>query len=306
MKNIGTKDLETNRLILRRVRLEDVEDMFNNYTSSKEVTKYLSWKPHQTVNVTKKYVNHLLENYLRDNYYEWVIELKQINQIIGAIGANEINEKLKMIHIGYCLGEKWWNKGIMTEALTRVLSFFFEEVEVNRIEAIYDSKNIASGKVMMKCNMKYEGTLRQRGLSNQGLFDTSYYAILKSDFEMLKNKNIHQMKLYSEPFQKIKAGTKTHELRLNDEKRQKIKIGDKIMFSNISDLSQKLLVIVENLHYFSSFNEMYKNIPLDKCGYNKEQDASYLDMYDYYQRDDEKKYGVLAIEIKRINKKKSK
>lgn len=66
-----------------------------------------------------------------------------------------------MAHIGYCIGEKWWHQGITSEALQHVINFLIDEVGMNRIEAVHDSQNPNSGKVMKKCGMKYEGTLRQ-------------------------------------------------------------------------------------------------------------------------------------------------
>ena len=85
---------------------------------------------------------------------------------------------------GYCIGEKWWNQGITSEALKEVIRFFFEEVKANRICACHDINNPNSGKVMIKCNMKYEGTLRQAVRRGTGeLSDLSYYSILKEEYK---------------------------------------------------------------------------------------------------------------------------
>ena len=84
--------------------------------------------------------------------------------------------------MGYCMGRTHWGKGIMTEALTALIDFFFTEVGVNRIEADHDPNNPASGRVMEKSGMIYEGTLRQAGRSNQGIIDVSRWAILRQDW----------------------------------------------------------------------------------------------------------------------------
>ena len=86
-----------------------------------------------------------------------------------------------MVHIGYCIGRTWWHKGITSEALKAVMDYFFEKVEVNRIESRHDPRNPNSGGVMKKCGMKYEGTLRQADRNNQGICDCSFYGLLASD-----------------------------------------------------------------------------------------------------------------------------
>ena len=92
-----------------------------------------------------------------------------------------MNEDVSMVHIGYCIGRNWWHKGITSEALKAVMDYFFEKVEVNRIESRHDPRNPNSGKVMQKCGMKYEGTLRSSDWNNQGIWDACYYALLKSE-----------------------------------------------------------------------------------------------------------------------------
>jgi ribosomal-protein-alanine N-acetyltransferase len=87
-----------------------------------------------------------------------------------------------MVHIGYCIGKKYWNQGITSEALNRIIKFFFEEVGVNRIESRHDPNNPNSGKVMKKCGMKYEGTIRQADINNQGICDYSEYGILAEEY----------------------------------------------------------------------------------------------------------------------------
>ena len=112
------------------------------------------------------------------------------------------------------------------------------------------------------------------------------------------NNNVHNMKLHSSPFEMIKSGEKTIELRLFDEKRQKIKKGDKIAFTNTTT-GEILNVTVAELHLFDSFDELYKSLPLLKCGYTSEDvgDAHPSDMDRYYSVEEQKKYGVVGIEL---------
>jgi len=111
----------------------------------------------------------------------------------------------------------------------------------------------------------------------------------------------HNMKLQSVPFEKIKNGTKTIELRLNDEKRRLIKVGDFIEFTEVNS-SEKLKCKVIKLHYFENFQQLYESLPLQKCGYSKEElkTASPQDMDQYYTQEAQVKFGVLGIEIEKI------
>lgn len=179
----GTTKLETELLILRRFKITDADDMFENYASSDNVTKYMTWETHSNIDVTREYLQSLTKSYSDGKVFDWAIELKNENKVIGSIGAKKPDESLSKIEIGYCIGEKWWNRGIVTEALKEVIRFFFEEIGVNRIEAYHDVRNPASGRVMQKCGMKFEGVLRQAYLFKNGVADVYVYSILKSDIK---------------------------------------------------------------------------------------------------------------------------
>jgi ribosomal-protein-alanine N-acetyltransferase len=182
MEHLGTKKMETERLLLRQLTIEDTENVFKNWTNDDEVTKYLTWPAHKDINVTINVLENWIKNYESMDFYQWGIVLKEINEPIGTISVVDHSDGIKMVCIGYCIGLKWWNKGITTEALDTVIKFFFEEVGVNRVEAKFVVGNESSGKVMIKCGMKYEGLKRQEHLCNQGILDTKHYAILSEDY----------------------------------------------------------------------------------------------------------------------------
>lgn len=111
----------------------------------------------------------------------------------------------------------------------------------------------------------------------------------------------HCMNLELSAFFKIANGSKTIELRLNDEKRQKINIGNRIEF-HCSDINSVIFAEVIKLHKFSDFEQLYKALPLEKCGYSKDdlKTAHYTDMEKYYTKSQIKKYGALGIEFQKI------
>lgn len=182
MKNCGTQRIETDRLILRRYKIEDADAMYKNWASDSEVTKFLTWQPHSSVEVSRGIIENWLKEYSDEKYYQWAIVLKDNgNEPIGDISVVHMKEDISMVHIGYCLGRAWWRRGIMSEALKAVMDFMFDTVEVNRVESRHDPMNPNSGKVMQKCGMKYEGTLRSADRNNQGICDACYYALLRSE-----------------------------------------------------------------------------------------------------------------------------
>ena len=184
MNHCGTKQIETKRLILRRFRSDDSIAMYENWASDPEVTKFLTWPTHTTTDVSKWVLEDWVKSYEKEDYYQWAVILKENGDApIGSISIVEMKEKVGLVHIGYCIGRKWWNQGITSEALKAVIDFCFEELGANRVEARHDPNNPNSGAVMKKCGMTFEGTLRQCDHNKQGICDASYYGILRGEWE---------------------------------------------------------------------------------------------------------------------------
>lgn len=177
----GTKDLSTKRLKLRKFTLSDATCMYKNYATDERVTKFLFWKPYKSIQDIEIFLSDTINEYISQNVYHWAIEIN--NEIIGSISTISIDEKNCNCEIGYCIGYDYWNKGITSEALSAVMNFLFKEVGMHRIMAKHNIENPASGKVMQKCNMTYEGKLREHYLRNDGTYsDSLVYSILKKEF----------------------------------------------------------------------------------------------------------------------------
>lgn len=188
----GTRTIETSRLILRKAVAEDAQPMFRNWASDPEVTKFLTWQPHENVELTQSVLAGWTAEYEKDDYYHWMIVLKEIGEPIGSLLATTVG-RARSAHIGYCIGKKWWHRGIVSEALQAVMEYLFEEVGYHRVEAMHDPNNPHSGAVMRKCGMKYEGTTRASDRNNRGVCDAAHYAILRQDWK----KPRHFMEGYS-------------------------------------------------------------------------------------------------------------
>ena len=178
----GTQTIDTTRLILRRFTEHDAQDMFNNWATDHEVTRYLSWPVHTDVEVSKKILFGWIASYTNPEFYQWAIMLKDEQKVIGTISLITLSNNHENCEIGYCIGRKYWGQGIVTEALQGVISFLFREVGFERISAFHHSENIASGRVMVKAGMQYEGRLRHFHKNTKGEFvDCDFYSILKTD-----------------------------------------------------------------------------------------------------------------------------
>ncbi len=182
MNKIGTETIETKRLILRRFTAADAEDMFKNWASDPEVTKYLTWPTHTNADVTHALLNDWASKYEDGGYFNWAIEYKENAEVIGNISVVHLNENIDAAEIGYCIGRAYWGREIMPEALTAVIDYLFEKAGMNRVAALHDANNAKSGRVIEKAGMKYEGTLRSAGKNNQGICDMVVRSIIRSEW----------------------------------------------------------------------------------------------------------------------------
>lgn len=182
MNHQGTATIQTDRLILRKLTLDDAGAAFRNWTNDPKVTEFLAWLPHGNIEVTKSVFSGWIAKYMEPDFYQWAIVVKDINEPIGTITVNTIDEKTDTVQIGYCIGSPWWHMGYTSEAFCAVIAFLFEKVGVQRIEARHDPENPNSGKVMLKCGLSYEGTLRKASKSNRGIMDSCVYSILVSEY----------------------------------------------------------------------------------------------------------------------------
>ncbi|HIU46119.1 MAG TPA: GNAT family N-acetyltransferase [Candidatus Fimadaptatus faecigallinarum] len=174
-------ELETERLKLRKLRMSDAQDMYE-YSRDPEVARHVLWDAHTSVSETRGYLRYALRQYRQDQPASWGIELKQTGRLIGTIGFMWINRDHNSAEVGYSLARAQWNKGLMSEALEAVLEEGFMDLGLHRIEAQHEVDNPASGRVMVKCGMLYEGCVRGR-LYNKGRYvDVSLYAILRDDY----------------------------------------------------------------------------------------------------------------------------
>ena len=181
MKHIGTTALKTERLILRRFTIEDAEPMFNNWASDDEVTKFLTWPTHRSIEDSKWFINQCLDNYSNLSFYNWAIELIGSHELVGNISIVHTNEETNNMIFGWVIGRKYWGNGYAPEAAKKVLDIMFDEVGIDCVVALHDVNNPKSGRALQKLGMKYEGVIRHCNKNNQGIVDCARYSLLKTE-----------------------------------------------------------------------------------------------------------------------------
>jgi ribosomal-protein-alanine N-acetyltransferase len=174
-------ELETERLVLRRMRLVDAEDMYE-YARQTEVTRYLLWSPHPDISHTQDYLRYIASRYATGSFYDWAMVLKKNGKMIGTCGFTRFDFRHDCGEIGYVINPAYQGQGIATEAVARVIRFGFENLGLNRIECKYMPDNIASRRVMEKNRMVFEGIRRQGMLIKGEYRDVAICSILKEEF----------------------------------------------------------------------------------------------------------------------------
>jgi ribosomal-protein-alanine N-acetyltransferase len=155
MKHIGTQVVETDRLILRRYQLSDAQDMFLNWVTDAEVTRFWGWSPHRDIEETRSKLRGWIEQYDTPSVYHWVIVHKESNQAIGYIYLSSIDEEQECAAVHYLISRKCWNQGIATEACKAIIGYAFSHIGLQTINTYHHVDNPASGRVMQKSGMHF-------------------------------------------------------------------------------------------------------------------------------------------------------
>ena len=148
------RELETQRLKLRRITEDDIPAVFYGWASDPEVTKYLTWNPHRDIGETQFVFSIWLSEYGKDDTYRWGIERKEDGALMGMIDVVGYDDGAPVL--GYCSAKKYWGSGYMTEACKAVIDALFDGgYETILIEAV--EENIGSNRVIEKCGFKFVG-----------------------------------------------------------------------------------------------------------------------------------------------------
>ncbi len=181
MHAVGTQEINTARLKLRPFTMADAPAAYKNYGSDPAVSRYVSFVPCGSMEATEGFLAMHVEQYASDpSFYGWAVTLE--GEVIGSIGLFNVDADAEQCELGYSIGSRWWNRGYVTEAAQAVLRYAFDRIGAHRVYASHHSDNTASGRVLTKIGMTYEGTLRDGQKNADGTFsDLKLYARLCTD-----------------------------------------------------------------------------------------------------------------------------
>ena len=174
-------ELQTPRLLLRKLKPGDAADMFE-YASDPEVAKDVTWEPHRTIEDSRGFIDSVLGKYANKQTSEWGLVLKETGKLVGTCGFVWWKPEHAKAEFGYALSREYWGKGLMTEAAAAVMAFGFEKMKLHRLEARCITTNTGSEKVMLKNGMKYEGTMRDMVYEKGGFKTLKLYSILAGEW----------------------------------------------------------------------------------------------------------------------------
>ncbi len=179
MKHLGTKTLETDRLLLRRIYKEDAKEIFEGFINQEDYLYFFN-KESRTLEEEIKSLENIDEKYENLDLYNWVIVLKENNKIIGRATLN-VELYNECVEINYCIDKRYENNGYMTEALRKIIDFCLNELEVNRFQAGCVIENVKSKHVLDNCNMHQEGILKSYIKLPDGYHDMYMFSIINEN-----------------------------------------------------------------------------------------------------------------------------
>jgi [ribosomal protein S5]-alanine N-acetyltransferase len=186
MRNINLlmvkhSQMESERIMLRPVSLNNAEDMFE-YNSDEETTRFI-YDPHTDLDQTKRMIANY---YFKEPIGKYSIVLKDSNKMIGTVEFR-VHDYNNSGELGFTLNRHFWGHGYMTEAGKLILELAFPILDLDRVYAGHDVRNVASGRVLKRLGMTYEGTHRRDQKVKGVLTDTAYYSILKDEYLKVEN-----------------------------------------------------------------------------------------------------------------------
>ena len=166
LNHTGTVPLETDRLTLRQVIPSDAASIFISLASDPDVIDGVGWDTSPTLASTAANISALVNAYANQEkpQYNWLIEERATKDIVGMIFVDDYKDERRVAEVDYCIAKNQRGKGFAPEALRAVIRHLFDAVGFFRIEAVYNMDNSASGRVLEKAGMRFEGVLRGRAL----------------------------------------------------------------------------------------------------------------------------------------------
>lgn len=183
LTHVGTNTIETERLILRRFEFEDNESMRRNWISDEKIQSMYSEPVYSTAEEVKELLDKYIGSYERDDYYRWAIVEKASGECIGQIAYFLVDSKNHFAEIEYCIGAAFQRRGYATEAAKAVIAYGFDRINLHKVQICTKTINKPSKRVIEKCGLTYEGTLRDYFYMNGEYVGRLYFSVLRDEYK---------------------------------------------------------------------------------------------------------------------------
>lgn len=181
-KHIGTQTIETERLVLRKFKDDNIDDMYNNWASNPKIQLEYGEPVYSSKEQVKELLNKWILNYSHDGFYRWAIILKESNVNIGQIAFCRVYEEVATAEIEFCISEDYWGNRYALETLNAVIEYMLFKSDFVKLEAFHRKANPKSGRVLEKTVMKRVPTVRRFELSGESPEGEICYAITKEEY----------------------------------------------------------------------------------------------------------------------------
>ena len=178
----------TDRLTIRFLDEADLPGLFAIYSHA-EVMRYWNYAPWTELEQAQQMLNDTLEAYQDGSGLRLGIERKSDKVLVGVCSLFQFHATSRRAEIGYLLGRPYWGSGYMHEAMQALLGFAFNSMQLNRLEADIDPRNLASAKTLERLGFKLEGVLRERWIVGDEITDTGLYGLLRREWLEKFNKS---------------------------------------------------------------------------------------------------------------------
>ena len=182
--HIGTNEIETERLILRRFEYTDDEAMLKYWIADEKIQSLYSEPVYTTKEAVKELLDKYISSYENDDYYRWAIIEKTTGECIGQIAYFLVDSKNHFAEIEYCIGSEFQCNGFATEATKAVIAYGFDKMNLHKVQICTKTINLPSKRVIEKCGFTYEGTLRDYFYMNGEYVGRLYFSILREEYKI--------------------------------------------------------------------------------------------------------------------------
>ena len=183
LTHTGTQIIETERLILRRFEYTDDDAMLRYWIADEKIQSLYSEPVYTTKEAVKELLDKYIGSYEREDYYRWAIIEKDSMECIGQIAYFLVDNKNHFAEIEYCIGSDFQRQGLATEATKAVIAYGFEKMNLHKVQICTKTINAPSKRVIEKCGLTYEGTMRDYFYMNGEYVGRLYFSILKDEWK---------------------------------------------------------------------------------------------------------------------------